>query len=65
LVNSNNEIKSTYTVDPVIISSYETNTYAIWAGGTTGQSAPFAVTKDGKLYATKLIIRTLKDGSTS
>lgn len=65
LVNSDNEIKSTYTVDPVIISSYETNTYAIWAGGTTGQSAPFAVTKDGKLYATKLIIRTLKSGSTS
>lgn len=36
--------------------SVEDATYAIWAGAETGGSAPFRVTRDGKVYLTKLYV---------
>lgn len=36
--------------------STEDATYAIWAGAEAGSSAPFRVTKDGKVYLTKLYV---------
>ena len=36
--------------------STEDATYAIWAGAEAGASAPFRVTKDGKVYLTKLYV---------
>ena len=36
--------------------STEDATYAIWAGAETGGSAPFRVTRDGKVYLTKLYV---------
>lgn len=65
ITNSDGTVTKTVTTSPVIISSFEKNLYAIWAGGKTGQSSPFAVTQDGKVYATNLIIRTLQEGSTT
>lgn len=36
--------------------STEDATYAIWAGADAGSSAPFRVTRDGKVYLTKLYV---------
>jgi len=36
--------------------STEDATYAIWAGAEAGESAPFRVTPDGKVYLTKLYV---------
>ena len=36
--------------------SVEDATYAIWAGAEAGASAPFRVTRDGKVYLTKLYV---------
>jgi hypothetical protein len=36
--------------------STEDATYAIWAGAEAGASAPFRVTRDGKVYLTKLYV---------
>ena len=42
--------------------STEDATYAIWAGAEAGASAPFRVTRDGKVYLTKLYV-TDEDGN--